>query len=256
MADLTLDSPGVKELFAAELAKVKTEAEENTKKVTEGLLKKRDTLLEEVVGLKGKLKGYDPERIIVLEKLEKDLEAQKHQKDIDDGSMESVVQRYETRISEIMKTKDEEVTAAKAETEKLLDSYTKTITENNVLDALAKRKVPPEVMLNNIKPFTQSVVGEDGKFTTIVTDANGNQRFDPKTNEPVTVLGLLDEMALQPAFAPNFPQSSGSGAGNGKEFSGAIGVTKLSDLKTSDDKIAYQKKHGLEAMNKLTMDNK
>ncbi|GEM_PF-1875640 len=247
MSELNLDAPEIKKAIQDAVAAADQKAENSTK----DLSAKNTSLLNEVKSLKIKLKDFNPEAIAELEKRVKEIDDQKHQKNIDGNDMEAVVKKYEDRITDIMTAKELEVTEATTKVAQLQSSYTRSITQNAVLEALAKRKVPPEVMLNNILPFVETSFDENGKFNTIVKDVNGNQRIDPKTNLPLDVDYLLDEMSLLPAFAPNFPQSGGGGSTNNDAGGNISGVTKYSDLTTFEDKKAYLDKNGQDAMDTL-----
>lgn len=250
MTELNMDSPEVKAL----LEKVRSEEQTKTKMVAD----KNNELLGEIKSLKGKLKGYDPDKMAELEKMVRDADDKKHQKNIEDKDIEAVVSKYESKVAELEKrlsdtvaTKDTEVKTAQDALKNLESSYTKSITEGIVLDALAKRKVSPDAMKNNILPLLETVV-ENGKFRTIVKDGDG-EKIDPSTNKPVTVDGLLDEFSVNPAFAPLFPQSSGSNA-NGSKFNPNMStISKISDFKTEKEKVDYQDKYGMEAYKKLSM---
>jgi hypothetical protein len=238
------------EAVAAAVKAAVAEANKKAEESTAGLVAKRDQLLEEVVGYKDKLKGYNPERVAELEKLEKEIKAKKQQKSIDDNDLPTVVADYETRLADTVTAKDKEILTAKEDLAKVKSSYIKTNTKNAVLAALAAAKVLPDVMLNNVMPLVDTIVKEDGTFETFVKDAEGKQRFNPTDNTPVTVEGLLAEMSLLPAFAPNFPKSSGGGAQQRNDFSGPD-ATKLSELTTFDKKQAYIEKFGEEQFEKL-----
>ena len=247
MSELNLDAPEVKKLVEDAVAAADQKAEARMKDTVD----KNTAHLNEIRTLKIKLKDYNPEAIAELEKRVKEIDDQKHQKNIEGNDMEAVVKKYEDRINEILAAKELEVNRATTKSEQLQSSYTNSITQNTALEALAKRNVRPEVMLNNILPFIETKFDENGKFNTIINDVAGNQRFDPNTNLPLNADNLLDEMSLLPAFAPNFPQAGGGGAPKGDSSSNIGGVTKYSDLKTFEDKKAYRDKHGQEAVDAL-----
>jgi len=253
MPELTLDSPEVKELVAEAIASAKATEQEGIKNLTA----KNTDLLGEIKNLKGKLKGFDPEKIAGLEKLAKELEEKKQKSDIDNNNVEAIVKKYENQLTATVEEKNKAVAEAKAQTEQLRKSYSQTITEKTIVEALNKREVSAEAMTNNILPHVTTIMGEDGKFNTIVrTLGTDDVQIDPKTNKPVTVDMLLDNFALNPAFAPLFPQSSGSGSKDKKGGTPLESGIKLSDLKTMEEKIAYQQKHGKESMQKLILENK
>jgi len=248
MSELNLDAPEIKKLVEDAVEKEREAAEQRTK----DLSAKNTSLLNEVKSLKIKLKDFNPDEITKLKEMAKDLEEQKHKAAVDNNDTPALVKKYEDRISEMMALHQKEVEEAKLTTEKIQSSYTQKITESTVLEALGKKKVSPKAMKNNILPLVETQFTEDGQFQTYVKNPDGSQRFDPKTNQPFTVDMLLDELSLQDDFAPLFPQASGGGAGNGDGgHSNVSSVSKLSDLKTFEEKKAYRDKFGEEAYNQL-----
>lgn len=246
MADVNLDAPEVKKAIKDAVAAVRSEEEERTKDLT----KKNSSLLNEIKSLQIKFKDFNPDRVKELEKIVKEIEDNKHKKNIDENDMEAVVKKYEDRINEMITVHEAEKTKLTTENTELKTSYIGKTSKETVLEALAKRKVSPEVMLRNVLPLVETVVDGDN-WNTIIKNADGTPRVDPATQIPFTLDNLLDEFSLNPAFAPNFPQAGGGGShedGNGSNLSG---VTKYSDLKTFEDKDAYLKKHGQEAIDKL-----
>jgi len=236
----------VEQLIADALAKKDEEFEQRTK----DLQHKNTSLLNEVKSLKIKLKDFNPDEVQRLKDMAKEIEEKKREKDVEKDP--DLVKKYEDRIAEMMEAHEKELAEAKSASEKLQSSYTQQITESVVLDELAKRKVSPRVMKNNILPHVETKVTEDGRFETIIRNPDGSQRFDPKTNKPFDVGMLLDEFSLQEEFAPNFPQASGGGAGDGPAGKvPANSVSKYSDLKTFEDKKAFIDKYGQEEMDKL-----
>ena len=246
MTELNLDAPEVKKLVKDAVTAANQKAEERIKDTTA----KNTSLLNEVKSLKIKLKDYNPEAIAELELKVKEIDDQKHQKNIEGNDMEAVVKKYEDRLTEMVKVHETEVTGLKTENQTLKTSYIGKTSRETVLEALGKRKVSPDVMLNNILPLVETTVDGE-KWNTIVKNPDGSPRVVPTTQKPFTIDDLLDEMSLNPAFAPNFPQAGGGGSNDNGGSSNISGVTKYSDLKTFEDKKAYLDKHGQEETDKL-----
>ena len=250
MSEFKLDAPEVKKLVDDAVAAANQEAELRIKDTTTKLT----SVLNEVKSLKIKLKDNNPDEIAELRQKIKDSEDKKRQQTIDEGSKEEAVKELQDRLDAMLvvheKDKAEWVTA----NEKLTSSYVGKTTKEKVLEALALRQVSPRVMLNNILPLVETVV--DGEnWNMIVKNPDGSPRVDPGTQTPFTLDNLLDEMSLMDDFAKNFPQAGGGGAPNGDGSKNIGGITKLSDLKTREDKIEYQKKNGKDAMDKLILAN-
>jgi len=246
MSELNLDAPEIKKLVKDAVIAADQKAEERTK----DLVQKNTSLLNETKSLKIKLKDYNPEAIAELEKKVKEIDDAKHKQNIEGNDMEAVVKKYEDRLTEMMKVHEEKELKLTSELKALNTSYIGKTSKETVLEALAKRQVAPEVMLNNILPLVETQV--DGEnWNTIIKNPDGTPRVDPATQAPFTIENLLDEMSLNPAFAPNFPQAGGGGSNDNNGSSNISGVSKYSDLKTFDEKKAFLDKNGQDAVDKL-----
>ena len=253
MPELDLTSPEAKEAIQKAVDALRAKEKIDVSALTG----KNTDLLGEIKNLKTKLKGFDPERFAELEKIAKEVEEKKHKADIKDNNVEALVKKHEKQLADTINEKNIAVKEATDKVLQLQTSYSQSITDRTIVEALAKREVSPEAMKNNLKEHLRTVQDEQGNFRTIVVDiVTGDERIDPKTNERVTVDSLLDDFALNPAFAPLFPQSSGSGS---KEKKGGLPVShgvKYSDLKTLEDQVEFQRKYGKEAMEKVILENK
>jgi len=248
MSEFKLDAPEVKKLVDDAVAAANQEAELRIKDTTTKLT----SVLNEVKSLKIKLKDNNPDEIAELRQKIKDSEDKKRQQTIDEGSKEEAVKELQDRLTAMVSVHEKENTERDTKYDNLKTSYIGKTSRETVLEALAARKVSPDVMLNNILPLIETTV--DGEnWNTIVKNADGTPRVDVSTQTPFTLKNLLDEMSLNPAFAPNFPQAGGGGGGAGDGDGGASigGVTKWSDLDTFEKKDAYLEKHGQEATDKL-----
>lgn len=190
----------------------------------------------------------DAEQIIALleEKKQREEEGAKKAGEFD-KLKEQLVQQHQ---KELAKTTERAAGLEKAIQKLVLDNAVMRTFEDMKDDIRSPELLRPHVLnalrVTEVQPFTfqVEVLGEDGQPR--IGDSKG-VLLSPKQ--------LVEEMRAKDAFAPAFnaPKSSGSGAGeDGKRVPPGPGAAqKLSDLRTTADKVAYVQAHGQEAFENL-----
>lgn len=89
--------------------------------------------------------------------------------------------------------------------------------ERYVLDAeIAQAVSANKGKLKLLAPLVKAqlkAINEGGNYRVSVIDADGDERFNPKTNAPMTVAELVAEMKLDPEFGGAFESSGATGGG-------------------------------------------
>jgi DNA-binding transcriptional MerR regulator len=126
--------------------------------------------------------------------------------------------------------------------------------DNEAVRACQDLKGESTLLLPAIRSQTR-VIKQGNEYITQVLDKNGNPRIGGADGSLMTVRQLVEELKADPVYGRAFDGSgaSGSGAAPGAKGTGGAGakVSKRSELKSDDDKLAFIKAHGYAAFRDL-----
>lgn len=130
--------------------------------------------------------------------------------------------------------------------------------EHHLIDAqataaIADQKGTPDLLL----PIVQrqiKVIEKDGKYDLQVVDKAGEQRFNAKTGDPLTVIELVTELKGHDKYGRAFEGSGQSGGGSPPGGGGSPpkhAIKSKAEFKTERQRSDFVDTHGLDAYNAL-----
>lgn len=167
-------------------------------------------------------RDIDPEEYKTL-KAEK--EEREHAKALEKGQFEKLLSQKD----EVYRREKETL---EAERQSALAAVQEYVVDAQANAAIATLKGRPKLLLPLVRAQLKAIKGEDGKYRVAVLDSDGEERRNPKTNEPMTVAELVAEMKADPEFGGAFEASGATGGGASVANTGARGAdfSKLSPV--------------------------
>ncbi len=160
------------------------------------------------------------------------------------GEWEKLKAQMNDKHQADLKAKDDAVSAMRRALERHL-------VDAQATSAIAALKGVPDLLLPHVQRHVK-VAEENGEFKVIIVDGKGDPRVDGK-GEPLTISDLVAEMRGSEIYGRAFEGSGAAGSGKppANNGGGNLSVTRRSDLKTREDRVAFVEKHGNDAYLKL-----
>jgi len=153
---------------------------------------------------------------------------------------------WETRESQLRKEMAEvsakERKALETELEGLRGALDEEVRIARATSALAEHKGSTKVLLPHVLRYTKTVKGEDGRYTAIVVDEQGNPRIGDSQGSNMSIAQYVETLKADPDFARNFEGTGSTGGGASKSTGGASGPVRKIAANDGDAFIANLEK--------------
>lgn len=166
-------------------------------------------------------RDIDPEEYRTL-KAER--EAREREEAEKKGQFDKLIAQKDSQYQQELSKRDADLKAA-------LSAVERYVLDAEIAQAVSAQKGKLKILAPHVKAQLKAI-NEGGQYRVAVIDADGDERFNPKTNAPMTVAELVAEMKLDPEFGGAFESSgaTGGGASGAASTRASVDLSKLSPV--------------------------
>ena len=159
--------------------------------------------------------SVDPEEYKALKAAQ---EAREREEAERKGHFDKIIAQKDSQYQQELSKRDADLKAA-------LSAVEKYVLDAEIAQAVSAQKGKLKILAPHVKAQLKAI-NEGGQYRVAVIDADGDERFNPKTNAPMTVAELVAEMRLDSDYEAAFEASGATGGG----ASGAASTKAHADL--------------------------
>ena len=146
--------------------------------------------------------SVDPEEYKALKAAQ---EAREREEAERKGHFDKIIAQKDSQYQQELSKRDADLKAA-------LSAVERYVLDAEIAQAVSAHKGKLKILAPHVKAQLKAI-NEGGQYRVAVIDADGDERFNPKTNAPMTVAELVAEMKLDPEFGGAFESSGATGGG-------------------------------------------
>jgi len=206
-----------KEVIAATLEAINTDAQTQIDAEVDGLKKNQTKNLDQIKALKGNQapEGYDPDAYKEYVKNKDDLAIK--QKELDDAALEGKGQwdALKIQLNDTNATKlAEQATGYDTKISGLEGALRKELVENAAIKAIEAEQGNSLFLLPHMTDSIKMVANEAGEYGIQVIDKEGNARLKDDATTAFGVNDLVAELKANDKYRAAFPEMNAGGGGN------------------------------------------
>lgn len=159
--------------------------------------------------------SIDPEEYKALKAAQ---EAREREEAERKGHFDKIIAQKDSQYQQELSKREADLKAA-------LSAVERYVLDAEIAQAVSAHKGKLKILAPHVKAQLKAI-NEGGQYRVAVIDADGDERFNPKTNAPMTVAELVAEMRLDSDYGAAFEASGATGGG----ASGAASTKAHADL--------------------------